>query len=171
MSQVTQAESPVCPGFLGEEGTECEICSEKLEDTEITILRCKHRFHRVCLEEWLHYDDGECRGGSCRPCPKCRRGTEKSSVTLQSADTKSAIERLKKKEDDLDKIVKESIEARDVCIMNAKKSEEAVKRCKEAAEEIRELATRFKKDLRAPWARDSSPDNDLKSDCKKSRKV
>lgn len=43
---------------------ECFICSQNFQASyQSRTLQCKHKFHRVCLEQWLNKN---------KSCPLCR---------------------------------------------------------------------------------------------------
>jgi E3 ubiquitin-protein ligase RNF115/126 len=56
--------------MLGAEGrAECSICMDEVNiGEEVTQLPCKHWFHPMCVEAWLHEHD---------TCPHCRQGIAK----------------------------------------------------------------------------------------------
>ena len=41
---------------------ECSICYEEMNN-DIVFTKCKHKFHKKCLSEWISYKN---------TCPKCR---------------------------------------------------------------------------------------------------
>ena len=44
---------------------ECSICLEKFtQNEEISLLTCKHQFHKQCVEKWFKKDTS---------CPICRQ--------------------------------------------------------------------------------------------------
>ncbi|XP_024964006.1 E3 ubiquitin-protein ligase RNF167-like [Cynara cardunculus var. scolymus] len=50
----------------GVESKECSVCLSVLEDgDEIRRLKCKHTFHKGCVDKWLEQDRAT--------CPICRR--------------------------------------------------------------------------------------------------
>ncbi|KAI3664905.1 hypothetical protein L6452_43517 [Arctium lappa] len=50
----------------GKEPKECSVCLSVLEDgDEIRRLKCKHTFHKGCVDKWLEQDRAT--------CPICRR--------------------------------------------------------------------------------------------------
>ena len=57
---------PVDVSMLSESGkAECVICREEVEETEVTMLPCKHWFDFECIKLWLRKHSNSC------PC--CRR--------------------------------------------------------------------------------------------------
>ena len=32
---------------------ECVICTEKMLDDQVRILKCSHHFHKSCIDEWI----------------------------------------------------------------------------------------------------------------------
>ena len=32
---------------------ECVICTEKMEEQQVRILKCSHHFHQNCIDEWI----------------------------------------------------------------------------------------------------------------------
>ena len=49
------------------EAETCSVCLAELEtDDEVTMLMCKHTFHKACISEWL------VRKGLAAPCPLCK---------------------------------------------------------------------------------------------------
>lgn len=47
---------------------DCSICINKVYKNRIvTVLECKHIFHKKCIKEWL---------GSSKTCPMCRGNVE-----------------------------------------------------------------------------------------------
>ena len=51
------------PGFSSDQ-TSCVICMNNFDDTTVGILECGHKFHRICVNQWIsgHHN-----------CPMCRR--------------------------------------------------------------------------------------------------
>lgn len=46
---------------------ECPICICEFEfGDEVTLLNCKHSFHRVCIEKWIH--EGQTQDKQCPIC-------------------------------------------------------------------------------------------------------
>ena len=44
--------------------TNCSICSDDYKDDDtVSVLNCKHMFHKSCIEEWGHYNP---------VCPVCK---------------------------------------------------------------------------------------------------
>ncbi|XP_068652655.1 RING-H2 finger protein ATL5-like [Aristolochia californica] len=54
---------------------ECSVCLSKFEDIEIlrVLPKCKHVFHRHCLDPWLESHSG---------CPLCRRKVEAEDLAI-----------------------------------------------------------------------------------------
>ena len=42
---------------------ECIICKEDIKEEELTILECKHQYHKECIKEWCTINSS---------CPLCR---------------------------------------------------------------------------------------------------
>ena len=59
-----------------EQELECPICLESLKQKNIHITKCKHVFHRKCINEWT----------SKRPyCPLCRKKLTRSNNKIYNA--------------------------------------------------------------------------------------
>ena len=61
---------------------ECSICYSVL-DVDVTIMRCEHKFHRNCINEWLKYSN---------TCPLCRRVMEYNINDIYSSLIKNLDE-------------------------------------------------------------------------------
>ena len=56
---------------------ECSICLESLVNTEIYESKCKHFFHRKCIDKWLDKDNR---------CPLCRTKIQFPVITVKFCD-------------------------------------------------------------------------------------
>uniref|UniRef100_A0A7M5WRG4 RING-type domain-containing protein n=1 Tax=Clytia hemisphaerica TaxID=252671 RepID=A0A7M5WRG4_9CNID len=54
------------------EWEKCDICEEVIEDSPSHMMRCKCRFHHLCIEEWTK---------NSKNCPTC--GTVSISATVK----------------------------------------------------------------------------------------
>ncbi|GAB2220642.1 hypothetical protein Droror1_Dr00008304 [Drosera rotundifolia] len=69
------------PGNHGEEADMCVVCLYEIKQgSEIRELRCKHIFHKVCLDGWAGGGVGRatcplCRGPLARPVKMSETGT------------------------------------------------------------------------------------------------
>ncbi|KZV14594.1 hypothetical protein F511_42175 [Dorcoceras hygrometricum] len=58
------------------ESSECAVCLSPYEEgEEIRRLKCKHTFHRSCLDTWLQQD--------AATCPLCRRTVLPEEVAVK----------------------------------------------------------------------------------------
>ncbi|KAI5678741.1 hypothetical protein M9H77_09691 [Catharanthus roseus] len=61
------------------EAAECSICLGNIEEgDEVRELRCRHPFHRVCLDRWL--------GFGRMTCPLCRNNVPLSSSAVETRE-------------------------------------------------------------------------------------
>ena len=59
----------------GSNTSTCSICLNSVANTRSSkVLRCNHRFHRKCIDEWKK------RGSAT--CPECRAFVDKYKVTI-----------------------------------------------------------------------------------------
>lgn len=62
---------------LGFEPSECRVCLSVYEEgDEVRKLKCKHTFHKDCLDTWLQHD----YSGTC---PLCRRAVLPEKVVVR----------------------------------------------------------------------------------------
>ncbi|KAK7309964.1 hypothetical protein RJT34_07127 [Clitoria ternatea] len=54
--------------FNNEEQVDCAVCLCKIGGDDATVLKCKHVFHRHCLDTWV--------GLKNVTCPLCRRSLD-----------------------------------------------------------------------------------------------
>jgi len=68
-------------GFLRDhKDSKCVVCSEELTNLEqglIVVTPCGHRFHEICIEDWIEL-------GTQKVCPQCRTPIDSQSLTLQT---------------------------------------------------------------------------------------
>jgi hypothetical protein len=77
---------PACHVHGPPTGPECSICLTPTSRTRATKeMRCGHKFHRSCIEEWVE------RGHDS--CPMCRKniGPEKYKVTLNIENLETKV--------------------------------------------------------------------------------
>lgn len=65
-----RAESPGAISLTNVETLDCPICCDSLLLPESTALKCKHRFHTLCIEKW--FETQLDREVPVRTCPYCR---------------------------------------------------------------------------------------------------
>ena len=58
--------------------SECSICLETIEKSELKELECKHKFHKSCLKKWeKNLENGH-------KCPYCRKEYKEPSNIYES---------------------------------------------------------------------------------------
>ncbi|RDY02908.1 RING-H2 finger protein ATL47, partial [Mucuna pruriens] len=75
-----------------EEHVNCAVCLNKIgeEDEDIRVLRCKHVYHKGCLDRWVGFKNATCplcRGSVAPTRPIAHSGAEFSSVQKHNRDT------------------------------------------------------------------------------------
>ena len=68
-------------------GDPCGICLQDMEDMEwVTTLRCAHRFHQECIDQWCAHLYSEARGDLPITCPVCRAEVTPMHTTRAALD-------------------------------------------------------------------------------------
>ncbi|KAL2542761.1 RING-H2 finger protein ATL3-like [Abeliophyllum distichum] len=67
---------------FGDSSVECVVCLCRIDEgAEVRELRCKHLYHRVCLDRWVRHGH--------RTCPLCRNNLKPPQLAVDLHHTES----------------------------------------------------------------------------------